>query len=133
MKGLSFETAGSYQASASRCTSQLHSSFRLKSPGTFENVSPADDIIFMRIKVAETDADKARGYLGQDRPECDAIVFKYASDVTNRYHMRGVRFPLRIHFFDKEGACLHSEDMEPDARRLYGCPRPYRYAVETPR
>lgn len=88
--------------------------------------------------LAETDAQRARGLMGQrSLGSYDAMVFRFESEGAHGgFWMHNVPVPLSVAWFDGAGRFVSSADMDvcgdadDCARRTASPPRPYRYAME---
>ncbi len=61
-----------------------------------------------------------------------AILFCYDKEVSVRFTMETVSFPLDIAFFDGRGTLVGTATMEPESPDLYTANEPFRYALELP-
>jgi len=61
-----------------------------------------------------------------------AILFCYDKEVSVRFTMETVSFPLDIAFFDGHGTLVGTATMEPESPDLYTANEPFRYALELP-
>lgn len=68
--------------------------------------------------------------------DLDGMLFSWGGNtVTSRFTMRNTLIPLRVVFFDEDGAFVSLADMVPcetDECPAYGAAGPYAYAVEFP-
>lgn len=88
--------------------------------------------------LAETDAQRARGLMGQRSLDpYDAMVFRFErQDDHGGFWMHNVPVPLSVAWFDGDGRFVASADMDvcgdaaDCARRTASPHRPYRYALE---
>jgi len=65
-----------------------------------------------------------------------AILFQYAAPGAGRFHMRNVKAPLDIAFFDAAGEMFQAMEMRPyddGAEVLYGPMQKFQYALEARR
>ena len=85
--------------------------------------------------IADDALERASGYQ-HICPEVIArtsILFRYAAPGAGRFHMRNVKAPLDIGFFDEGGVLIQSMVMRPYGdgdEILYGPMRTFQYALE---
>jgi uncharacterized membrane protein (UPF0127 family) len=88
----------------------------------------------LRVLEASTPEQRRLGLMFRDRSELqqDGMLFRYPSDVTAAFSMNNTWMPLRIYWFNSEGACVGSADLEAMSSKQVPSPRPFRYALEVP-
>jgi uncharacterized membrane protein (UPF0127 family) len=88
----------------------------------------------LHVLEASTPEQRRLGLMFRYRNELqhDGMLFRYPSDVTAAFHMANTWMPLRIYWFDSEGACVGSANLEAHSSRQVPAPRPFRYALEMP-
>ena len=68
----------------------------------------------LRVEVAVTPAAKARGLMGRSSlPEERGMLFPYEPPAPVSFWMKGVRFPLDLLFFDRDGCLIAHHDQVP--------------------
>ena len=85
--------------------------------------------------IADDQVERAFGYQHICGHVIDrtAILFVYGAPAAARFHMRNVKAPLDIGFFDGGGALLEVQRMRPwrgDDGALYSPGRPFQFALE---
>lgn len=88
----------------------------------------------LNVLEAATPEHRRLGLMFRYRSELqhDGMLFRYPSDVTAAFHMANTWMPLRIYWFDADGAFVGSADLEAQSSREVPAPRPFRYALEVP-
>lgn len=88
----------------------------------------------LHVLEASTPEQRRLGLMFRYRSELqhDGMLFRYPSDVIAAFHMENTYMPLRIYWFDVEGACVGSADLEAMSSKQVEAPRPFRYALEIP-
>lgn len=88
----------------------------------------------INVLEASTPEHRRLGLMFRYRSELqhDGMLFRYPSDVTAAFHMANTWMPLRIYWFDSEGACVGTADLEALSSKEVPAPRPFRYALEIP-
>ena len=89
------------------------------------------------VALADEPALRSRGLMGvADLGDLDGMLFSWGGDtVSSRFTMRNTLIPLRIVFFDVDGAFVSRADMVPcetDDCPTYGAAGPYAFAIEFP-
>jgi len=91
----------------------------------------------LRVAVARTDAERARGLMGQRRLAPDSgMLFAFPQPTEASFWMKDTLIPLSIAFVDGRGRIVAMRDMTPcrhDPCRLYRSSRPYLGAIEANR
>lgn len=95
---------------------------------------PANEDRLLHVLEASTPEQRRLGLMFRYRSELqqDGMLFRYPSDVTAAFTMDNTWMPLRIYWFNAEGACVGSADLEAMSSKLVSSPRPFRYALEVP-
>jgi uncharacterized membrane protein (UPF0127 family) len=88
--------------------------------------------------LAVTDEQLSRGLMGRrDLAGYDGMIFRFATEATRPFTMRGTLIPLSIAWFDSEGNLVDQAEMTPCPEGVscpsYSADRPYRYALEVER
>jgi uncharacterized membrane protein (UPF0127 family) len=88
--------------------------------------------------VAATDEELSRGLMGRrDLAGYDGMIFRFATEATRPFTMRGTLIPLSIAWFDSDGNLVDQAEMTPCPERVscpdYSADRPYQYALEVGR
>lgn len=88
----------------------------------------------IHVLEASTPEQRRLGLMFRYRSELqhDGMLFRYPSDVTAAFHMANTWMPLRIYWFDVDGACVGSANLEALSSKQVESPRPFRYALEVP-
>lgn len=88
----------------------------------------------LQVLEASTPEQRRLGLMFRYRSELqhDGMLFRYPSDVTAAFTMDNTWMPLRIYWFDSEGACVGYADLEAMSSKRVPSPRPFRYALEIP-
>lgn len=81
------------------------------------------------VLVAETLTERALGLSGIDSLEADGMLFKRPVQDEAAFHMAGVKFPILIAFFDRDGGLVDQVTMEP-GNSVYRPARPFKYVLE---
>lgn len=89
------------------------------------------------LALADAPGLRSRGLMGvTDLGDLDGMLFSWGGDtVSSRFTMRNTLIPLRIVFFDADGAFVSRADMVPceiDDCPTYGAAGPYAFAIEFP-
>ncbi len=89
------------------------------------------------VALADEPALRSRGLMGvTDFGSLDGMLFSWGGDtVSSRFTMRNTLIPLRVVFFDSDGAFVSQADMVPcevDECPSYGAAGPYAFAIEFP-
>ena len=87
--------------------------------------------------LAKTAEQRAKGLMGRtDLAGYAGMIFVYAADSTNPFHMKNTPMPLSIAWFDGSGRFVSSRDMVPCIDQptcpAYAAAGPYRAAIEVP-
>jgi uncharacterized membrane protein (UPF0127 family) len=117
---------------------------RVPLPGFSElaiSVDPGDGrgLLDWCLLAALNAEQRSKGFIGVDRLDgYPGMLFVYAEDWQNPYHMRGVPIPLSIAWLDVDGHIVRTTDMEPCPEGSEDCPSYsaegiYRMAVEVPK
>lgn len=85
--------------------------------------------------IADNEVERASGYqfICPDIVDNTTILFVYPQSVSARFHMRNVRSPLDIGFFDQQGILIESmlmDTYDDGNSRLYHPSQPFQYALE---
>jgi uncharacterized membrane protein (UPF0127 family) len=76
-----------------------------------------EDRVVLRVEVADTPAERARGLMGRERLPADAgMVFLFDRATRAGFWMKDTRIPLSIAFWDGRGRIVAMLDMEPCRR-----------------
>lgn len=88
----------------------------------------------INVLEASTPEQRRLGLMFRYRSELqhDGMLFRYPSDVTAAFHMANTWMPLRVYWFDVDGACVGTADLEAHSSKQIPAPRPFRYALEIP-
>lgn len=88
----------------------------------------------LHVLEASTPEQRRLGLMFRYRSEFkhDGMLFRYPSDVTAAFAMSNTWMPLRIYWFDAEGAYVGSADLEALSSKQAVSPKPFRYALEVP-
>lgn len=94
--------------------------------------------VTVRAFIADEPLEMAAGYqfICPEVVARTAILFRYAAPGAGRFHMRNVKAPLDIAFFDARGDLFQAMAMRPyqdGAEILYGPMRAFQYALEARR
>jgi uncharacterized membrane protein (UPF0127 family) len=89
--------------------------------------------------LADTEALRAQGLMGRrDLGGYDGMVFRYDAPSDGSFWMKDTVIPLAVAFFDRDGAFINAQGMDPCPASAETCPayppaRSFQYAVEVPR
>jgi uncharacterized membrane protein (UPF0127 family) len=87
----------------------------------------------VRVEIADTDAERARGLMGRTAlAEDRGMLFVYPDEEVRSFWMKDTLIPLSIAFIDSEGRIVDIKDMKPldDDPPHYVSAEPARYALE---
>ena len=88
----------------------------------------------LRVEVAATDAERARGLMYRDRLGRDeGMLFVFDTPAYQSMWMKNTRIPLSVAFVEAGGEILSIHDMEPHTLDSHMSAGPALYAVETNR
>lgn len=123
--------AGADLASALKAESFPASTVVVRCNGA-QNIGPGERVL--HVLEASTPAQRRLGLMFRYRSEMqhDGMLFRYPSDVTAAFTMDNTWMPLRIYWFNNEGACVGFADLEAMSSKQVTSPRPFRYALEVP-
>ena len=97
-------------------------------------VDTGERTVTVRVEVADTAEERARGLMGRETLPRDAgMVFAYERETTGGYWMKDTLIPLSIAFYGADGEILRILDMEPcrrDPCPVYDPGVSYRGALE---
>lgn len=91
----------------------------------------------LRVQVADTDEERARGLMYRDTIDpYDGMLFVFESDIAAAFTMSNTRVALSIGFYKADGTRVGNVVMKPcpdvpERCPVYRSPSPYRYALET--
>jgi uncharacterized membrane protein (UPF0127 family) len=88
--------------------------------------------------LATTDEQLSRGLMGRrDLAGYDGMIFRFNTEATRPFTMRGTLIPLSIAWFDRDGNLVDRAEMTPCPGGVscpnYSSDRPYQYALEVGR
>ncbi len=93
-------------------------------------------MVVFQTRVADDDIERAAGYqhICANVIDSSAILFAWSKPLSTRFHMRNVKAPLDIGFFDAQGKLFSVMRMQPAGNdgdsELYGPSQPFQYALE---
>jgi len=100
--------------------------------------TPASTLMWCML-LAATQAQHNRGLMQVTDPTLggyDGMVFRFDTDVQDKFYMRNTPMPLSIAFIASDGEVVSTTDMAPcedrDGCPLYDAGAPYRLAIEVP-
>jgi uncharacterized membrane protein (UPF0127 family) len=97
-------------------------------------IQTKDGEVVVRVEIADTPAERARGLMGRRHLEADSgMVFPFPEDTTAAFWMKDTLVPLSIAFYDGGGKILRILDMVPcksDSCPVYSPGVSYRGALE---
>lgn len=83
----------------------------------------------MTVHVLKTTNEKVKGVIGKKDIDLNDIYLFTSIEPKTAFHMKGVVFPIKIAFLDKNFGIISIEDMEPDIGNATA-PEDTCYAVE---
>ncbi|MBI2983515.1 MAG: DUF192 domain-containing protein [Chloroflexi bacterium] len=103
-------------------------------PPPFVAIEAADATRFVRVEIAETEAQRQRGLMGRTSLDEDAgMLFVWPQDTTSGFWMKDTPLRLSIAFISADGRIVRVFDMEPctaDPCPVYDPGTSYRMALE---
>ena len=103
-------------------------------PPPYLAIEATDATRFVRVEIAETEAQRQRGLMGRTSIEEDAgMLFVWPEDTSSGFWMKDTPLRLSIAFISVEGRILRMFDMEPctaDPCPVYDPGMSYRMALE---
>jgi len=100
----------------------------------FLAIETADATRFVRVEIAETEADRQRGLMGRTELQEDAgVLFIWPSDTESGFWMKDTPLRLTVAFISSDGAIVKTLDMDPcsaDPCPVYDPQLTYRMALE---
>lgn len=87
----------------------------------------------LEVYVAGSEASRRRGLSWKRELETDGMLFVYYEDVEQPFTMRDTYVPLTIFWFDVDGNCVGSADLDALDPTPVEPPSFFRYALEVPR
>jgi uncharacterized membrane protein (UPF0127 family) len=95
--------------------------------------SSSGDRVEVRVEIADSDAERARGLMGRTAlAEDRGMLFVFDEEQPLSFWMKNTLIPLSIAFMDSEGRIVDIQDMKPldDDPPHYVSAEPARYALE---
>jgi uncharacterized protein len=97
-------------------------------------IRTAEGLVAVRVQIADTAAERARGLMGRASLADDAgMAFLFSAPTRSGFWMKDTVIPLSIAFWDPDGRVVSILDMAPCGRDpcpVYRPERPYTGAVE---
>jgi uncharacterized protein len=97
-------------------------------------IETGDADVVVRVEIADTSAEQARGLMGRTELADDAgMIFAFPRDSRSAFWMKNTLIPLSIAFYDEGGRIVRILDMEPcreDPCPVYDPGTAYRGALE---
>lgn len=88
----------------------------------------------LRVEVANTDAERARGLMGRETvPDGTGMLFVFADAAVQGVWMRDTPVPLDAAFLDEDGRILSIEALEPFDETVRYSQAPVLHVLEVPR
>ncbi len=104
-----------------------------------EEVSLLNDrgqVVALQTRIADDEVERAAGYqhICENIIDSSSILFVWPKPIFTRFHMRNVKAPLDIGFFDTQGKLFSVMQMQPAGddgdSQLYAPSQPFQYALE---
>ena len=111
-------------------------------PGIFASlptrtlVLGASSAVEVRVKVADTEAERDLGLMGRPADslaEDAGMLFVFEEEQDRSFWMKDTRIPLSVAYIDKSGRVVDLQDMDPLDASLHTSSEPAMYALEVNR
>jgi uncharacterized membrane protein (UPF0127 family) len=90
-----------------------------------------DAVQVLDVLVARTVEEKAKGMLGRDFSDCDAMLFIEPVETHTSWHTVGMTEPILLALFDAYGEPVEVAELEPGVADFHA-ERPFKFALELP-
>ena len=88
--------------------------------------------VVYNLAVLLTQSDKQKGLKQYNSlPINQGVIFVYDDNVDLKYDFSEISYGCRIYFLDSNFKMMHQESTYPYQKELVGCPKSFRYVIET--
>ncbi len=103
----------------------------IEEPATIEIVNSFGEVIPVRVEIADSQAEQARGLMERTELAEDAgMLFVFEDERQRSFFMRNTYIPLSIAYINAEGVIVDIQDMQPLDETSRPSAAPAKYALE---